>query len=122
MRMNQFELFSVGHDNREFERVYLQTFPEGTNPVYKTNTEHDCSCCKNFIRNFGRVISIRNGKVMTVWDVSENVPYPYNVVAETMAYIAGATSGVKLPKNTARIHRTRRLANTTPPSKCFGVG
>ncbi len=85
MRMNQFELFSVGHDNREFERVYLQTFPEGTNPVYKTNTEHDCSCCKNFIRNFGRVISIRNGKVMTVWDVSENVPYPYNVVAETMA-------------------------------------
>ena len=33
---------------------YLAAFPEGTNPIYLTNTEHDCSCCKNFINNLGK--------------------------------------------------------------------
>ena len=26
--------------------TYLASFPEGSNPVYKTRTEHDCQCCK----------------------------------------------------------------------------
>lgn len=82
--MVKHELFVVGDDNRAFEAVYLAAFPPGTNPVYKTNTEHDCSCCKNFIRNLGNVVAIVNGKIQTVWDI-EGAPAPYDTVAQAMA-------------------------------------
>lgn len=77
------ELFVVGDDNRIFEQHYLASFPPGTNPVYKTNTEHDCSCCKNFIRNLGNVVAIIDGKIETVWDV-KGAPAPYDTVAAAM--------------------------------------
>lgn len=64
---------------------YLAAFPEGTNPVFRTNTEHDCSCCKNFIRNLGRVVAIIDGELATVWDNWASLPHPYDVVAKTLA-------------------------------------
>lgn len=78
------EMFVVGTDNHAVSDAYLAAFPEGTNPVYLTNTEHDCSCCKNFIRNLGNLITITDGKVQTVWDI-EGAPHPYDVVAKAMA-------------------------------------
>jgi len=47
---------------------YLSSFPAGTNPIYKTNTEHDCNCCKGFIRAVGDVVAIIDGKVVSIWD------------------------------------------------------
>ena len=35
----------------EIKDIYLAAFPAGTNPMYITNTQHDCTCCKSFIRN-----------------------------------------------------------------------
>lgn len=61
--------------------AYLAAFPEGTNPVFRERTEHDCSCCKNFIRNLGSVITIEGGDVHTVWDNSDDLPEPYNLVS-----------------------------------------
>ena len=64
---------------------YLAAFPEGTNPVYITNTEHDCSCCKNFINNLGKVVVINDDLSLdSVWNVSETLPYPYDQVAATL--------------------------------------
>lgn len=69
----------------ELVEPYLAAFPEGTNPIYKTNTEHDCSCCKHFIRRAGNVVAIRDGKLSTVWDrAALEAPYPYNVVASRL--------------------------------------
>lgn len=70
------ELYKVDVD---LAPVYLAAFPEGTDPLYITNTEHDCSCCKNFLRNLGNVVAITDGKIETVWDL-QDVPYPYNIV------------------------------------------
>lgn len=81
--LSKHELFVVGDDKRAFEQHYLASFPPGSNPIYKTNTEHDCSCCKNFIRNLGSVVAIIDGKIETVWDVN-GAPYPYDVVAKGM--------------------------------------
>lgn len=61
---------------------YLAAFPEGTNPIFRINTEHDCSCCKQFVRNIGAVVALKDGKRITVWDDYAEFPYPYNVVAE----------------------------------------
>lgn len=84
VEMSANELFVVGEDNRQFEQVYLNAFPEGTNPPYKTNTEHDCSCCKNFIRNIGNLATLQDGVMTSVWDI-KGAPYPYDVVASKLS-------------------------------------
>jgi hypothetical protein len=77
------ELFVAG-DGDALWATYLASFPEGTNPMHKTRTEHDCSCCKNFIRNLGNAVHIDSElNIHTVWDV-KNVGYPYDVVTKAM--------------------------------------
>ena len=77
------QLFVVGTDNRELEQIYLDAFPEGTNTIYKTNREYDCTCCKNFLRNIGNVVAVKAGKIETVWDVT-GLEYPFDVVVEKL--------------------------------------
>lgn len=67
-QMSEDELFVV--DAPDLYEKYLEAFPSGTNPMFRTRTVHDCQTCKRFIRNLGPVITINNGTVATVWDVS----------------------------------------------------
>ena len=83
-KMSKDELYIVDISGDILYELYLSAFPEGTNPIYKERTEHDCSCCKNFIRNIGPVVSIQNNELVTVWDVVD-VPFPYDVVAKVLA-------------------------------------
>ena len=78
-------VFVVGIEPDELYRQYLAAFPEGTNPVLKERTEHDCSCCKQFVRRAGNMVTVENGKMCTVWDTAaEKAPEPYNIVATAM--------------------------------------
>jgi hypothetical protein len=62
-------VFVADIDGDALYAMYLAAFPDGTNPIFKKNTEHDCSCCKHFVRRAGAVIAIAaNGQVRTVWD------------------------------------------------------
>ena len=63
---------------------YLASFPEGTNPIFRERTEHDCSCCKNFVRNIGNVVYIKGNEFFSVWDIvlEDEV---YSVVAKAMS-------------------------------------
>lgn len=63
--------------------TYLTSFPEGTNPIFRVNTEHDCACCRNFIKNIGNAVAIRGNEVLTVWDV-RGLESPYKEVAAAM--------------------------------------
>lgn len=81
VEMSKGELFVVESDDI-FDR-YLSFFPEGSNPVYKTRTEHDCQCCKQFVRRLGTVVSLKDGKMITVWG-GHDIPAPYKVVADKM--------------------------------------
>ena len=51
-------LFTVDIDKDELWNLYLNSFPEGTNPVYRTRREYDCSCCRSFMREIGGVVWI----------------------------------------------------------------
>jgi len=64
--MSKNELYVVDVSGDELYELYLASFPDGTNPIYKERTEHDCSCCKNFIRNIGNVVAIKNCNPVTV--------------------------------------------------------
>jgi hypothetical protein len=62
-------VFVVDITGDELWAHYLASFPEGTNPIFRTRTEYDCSCCRNFIKNIGAVVSIKDGKLQSVWDI-----------------------------------------------------
>lgn len=84
MAMGSSELFQVNIDKDAFYAAYLNAFPVGTNPIFRERTEHDCSCCRNFIKNLGTVVAIDDNKYVTVWDDYESLPYPYNEVGKAL--------------------------------------
>lgn len=65
--------------------TYLRSFPKGTNPIYRERTEHDCSCCRGFIRAVGNVVAIVEGKVVSIWDTDVPGEPGYQAVADAMA-------------------------------------
>ena len=66
--------------------AYLAAFPQGTNLIFKQKTEHDCSCCKSFVRHVGNVVNVADdGTVRTIWDdAAKNAPTPYSHVASVL--------------------------------------
>lgn len=65
-------LFEVELDKDQLYNLYLDSFPEGTNEVYRERREFDCSCCRNFIRNMGNKVVIKNNELKTIWDFETN--------------------------------------------------
>ena len=53
--------FRVEISGDELWNAYLGAFPDGANPIFRKRTEHDCSCCKSFIRTMGNVVAVIDG-------------------------------------------------------------
>lgn len=81
--------------------TYLGSFPAGTDPIYKERTEHDCNCCKSFIRAVGNVVAIIDGKIETIWDI--NIDGPYQVVADALAAVVREDAIANLFMHTERV-------------------
>lgn len=79
------ELFVA--DVEDIFGTYLAAFPPGTNPVFRERTEHDCQCCKQFIRKLGVLVAINpDGTTSSVWD-DLNLPEPYATVAARLSEV-----------------------------------
>lgn len=85
-------LFQVEVDKDEMWNLYLDSFPEGTNEIYRVNREHDCSCCRHFIKTFGNVVVIKDNEIKTIWDVNTN-DSTYKVVSNALKKICFRTYG-----------------------------
>ncbi len=71
-RFNQMKESTVYRANIDKDRIwelYLASFPGGTNPIFRERTEHDCSCCRGFIKNAGDMVTIIDGEITTLWDI-----------------------------------------------------
>ena len=83
-RMSANELFRTDVGGDELAQLYLDSFPEGANPIFRVRTEHDGSYDKNVIRRIGNVVSIKNGELTSVWDI-QGLEFPYDVVAKALS-------------------------------------
>lgn len=77
-------LYVTGADPDCLYDLYLSSFPQGTDEVYLTRTEHDCSACRQFIKSFGNVVAINGTKLTSVWDI-DGLDSTYSPVVVALA-------------------------------------
>lgn len=61
-------LYTVDVDKETLWKTYLGNFPEGTDPVFRSRTSHDCTNCRHYVQGLGNVVAIKNGVISTIWD------------------------------------------------------
>jgi hypothetical protein len=62
--------------------TYLDSYPEGTNPIHKERREYDCQACRNFVRHAGGIVTIVDNKLITLWDL--DLEGEYGVVCRAL--------------------------------------
>ncbi len=90
----QFESMLEGQDQLFVTEVgkdliwetYLKSFPEGTNNIYKERREYECNSCRQFLRPYGNIVTIKGNKLISIWDIEE-LEYPFTVVAEKLSQL-----------------------------------
>lgn len=61
-------LYRTDTDKDALWETYLNSFAAELNPMYRERTEHDCSCCRQFIKQIGNLVVIKDGQLTTMWD------------------------------------------------------
>lgn len=80
-------LFITNADEDKLYDLYLDSFPAGTNPTFRKRREYDCSCCRRFVKNIGKLVSFIDGQMVTVWDFDTKSDVYQPVVDALAAYV-----------------------------------
>ncbi len=67
-------------------KTYLDSFPDGTNHVYRERREYDCSSCRHFLKPYGNIVTIKDNKLISIWDIPD-LEHPYNIVADKLSQL-----------------------------------
>lgn len=94
VKLSRLPLFRVNVTKYELWDLYLNSFPEGTNPIYKERTEYDCQCCKQFIRAIGDVVAIVDNKLVSIWDVKTEGEF--QVVADALSSLVKSKTVINI--------------------------
>jgi hypothetical protein len=79
-------LFETDTNPDAVYQLYLDSFPKGTNPIFRERSEHDCTCCRQFIKQIGHAVVIKDNKLISIWDIDpKGVDEGYVAVANALA-------------------------------------
>lgn len=81
--MKKHDLFYTNVDKDAMWNTYLDSFPEGTNEIYRQRRHYDCSCCRQFVKTMGNVVAIVDNNLVSIWDI--DVVEPFATVASAMS-------------------------------------
>ena len=83
MKLATNQLYVTDVSKEEMWAVYINSFPEGTNNIYKERSEYDCNVCRQFILRAGNIVAEADGELQSVWQVPAEEPY--TTVAKAMS-------------------------------------
>lgn len=79
-------LFTVSVDRDELYNLYLESFPEGTNPIFRTHREFDCSECRHFLKRIGPTVWIDDDlNVHSLFEFDTGSPEQYQPVMDALS-------------------------------------
>jgi len=84
-KLQGYNLFRSRVGKEEMWQTYLSSFPNGSNPIFRERTEHDCSCCRQFIGAVGNIVAVVDGKLESIWDCNVLGEPDYQTVTDAMA-------------------------------------
>jgi len=113
-KMSEKILFETDIEPDNLWENYLNSFPEGSNPIFRERTDHDCSCCRQFIKTMGGVVALDdNNEFITLWDI-ESIGNAYDVVANAMAALVRSSKIKNVFKHyQSKVGVAKNFQNTT---------
>lgn len=85
-KIKDWPLFYSNADRNRLWDTYVETLTTlGQNEIYRERGEHDCECCKHFIRKIGNIVALSpEGSLVSIWDIEPTGTF-YDLVAEQMS-------------------------------------
>jgi hypothetical protein len=111
-------LFETEVSKDEMWEMYLESFPPGTNGIFRERREFDCNCCKHFIRVLGNVVVLKNGLLTSIWDFDAG-DETFQVVIDAMAELVKSHPIRNVFLSQTRKVGTRKNYDTNPD--CSGI-
>lgn len=85
-------LFITDADEDELYNLYLDSFPAGTNELFRKRREYDCSCCRRFVKNIGKLVAFdANHNLVSIWDFDAKSDKYQPVVDALADYVKSRT-------------------------------
>lgn len=70
------------------DELYAQYIAEctkhGENKVFKNRGQSECTCCHQFIRNYGSIVVTKDNNLVSIWD-APNIPAPFDMIAKVLS-------------------------------------
>lgn len=82
-KMSEEQLYVVSVDGRALGEKYLDSFPINENTIFRKKRVYECTTCLDFIRKVGNVVTINDGILTSIWDVT--IGGYYQEVADKMS-------------------------------------
>jgi hypothetical protein len=100
--MKSHQLFRTEVEKELLWLTYLESFPPGSNPMFRERTEHDCQACKSFVRAVGSMVAWIDNELVCLWDCK--VEEPYATVAAAMSSLVKSA-----PIRNVLLHESRKV-------------